>query len=155
MGFMDLCVYVIIAVCYNLFIHQVTSMLYKDCTYDEKYKKSLTFLFIAGLAAIIVAKSSIKKQIVSIGLTLGGAILILTSIIVNWKNMTDEIKLCMSAVGFGIVIWYFYFYYDKPVNKNTINKLIKSPKLTKGQKKQEQDIDDNTEDNEEILNMEL
>jgi hypothetical protein len=144
MKFLDLCVYIIIALCYNLFVHQVTSMLYKNYTYEEKYNKSITFIFIAGILGIVIAKLMVTKYVVNMGLTLGGGLLILTSIIVNWDNMTDDLKLCMSAVGFGAILWYFNNYYD---NTNTQNTKIKKTKSNIVNKKQ-------IISEEEIINME-
>lgn len=119
MGFVDLSVYITIAICYNLVIHQLTTIIYKDLPYDEKYNKGLTFIFIAGILGIVVSRLIIKNnankrdQVISTGLALGGLLLILTSIFVNWNEMTEDIKLYLTAGTFCILIWYLYNYYDK------------------------------------------
>jgi len=132
MKFLDFFVYIIIAISYNLFIHQISAILYKDLSFEDKFNNSLILLFISGILGIIIAKLILKKEQnykespVSIGFCIGGIILILTTIIVNWENMNDEIKLCISCFTFGTIIWYFYNYYNKKSNniiiKNNKNK---------------------------------
>jgi hypothetical protein len=98
--------------------------MYKNYPYEEKHTKSITFLFIAGIAAIVIAQMLIKKRVVNIGLTVGGALLILTSLVVNWDNLSDEIKLCVSGVTFAAVIWYFNYHYDQKDDTKSKNKMV-------------------------------
>lgn len=125
-----------IAISYNLFVHHLASMLYRETPYEEKYNKTITFVFISGIIGIILSKLLLKKgqtyhdSVVSMGLGIGGVLLIITSILANWTNMSDDIKLCISALMFGGLIWYFYHYYDN--NKE-------NPKITQND---ELDIED-------------
>jgi len=124
MVLLDIFVYTTIAISYNIFVHHLATTIYKDLPFDEKYNKSLVFIFIAGLIGIVVSKLILKKgseytkSVVSMGLGIGGAILIVTSIITNWNNLADEIRLFLSALVFGVLVYYFYNYYDKSGTPN-------------------------------------
>ena len=115
----DVLVYIIIALILNIFAHQVACSAYKNCPYDEKYEKSMILLFVLGISAIVSSNFLIKRDqkysesVVSIGMTLGGLLLILTVIVVNWGDMTDEIRLFISGLFLIFVLYYFYNYYEK------------------------------------------
>lgn len=108
-----------IAIFYNLLIHHITSMMYVDLPYEEKLSKTVVFLFMAGISAIVVALLVVKgdqkmsESVVSQGLALGGAILIVTSIVANWDNVSQEVKVCLSTISFGALIYYSRKYLDK------------------------------------------
>jgi hypothetical protein len=108
-----------IAIFYNLLIHHITSMMYIDLPYEEKLSKTVVFLFMAGICSIIVGllivkgNQKISNSVVSQGLVLGGAILIITSIFANWENIGQEMKICLSAVSFGALIYYSHKHLDK------------------------------------------
>src|SRR3972149_6326672 len=95
MSLLNVGIYTCIAVLYNIFVHNITSAMYRNEVYEEKFKKSVTILFIAGIAGIVASKLLYKNSVVSMGLCIGGALLILTSIFANWEHVSSEIKLIM------------------------------------------------------------
>lgn len=99
--------YTVISIAYNFFIHHLSTIIYRDMPFEEKYYKNITFLFIAGLTSIVLAKILFQKRILKNGITLGGIILILTSLVGNWENINDEIKLVISGASLLIILIYF------------------------------------------------
>jgi hypothetical protein len=126
MNYFDKGIYISIAIFYNLFIHHLVNMSYRDLPYDEKFEKSTTFLFVAGIAAIVLSKIILQDNkkytdsILSMGFGVGGSLLVLTAIFVNWENLSDDIRLCSSAVLFSIIVWYAYKYENS--NTKTLKK---------------------------------
>lgn len=109
-------IYILIAIFYNIFIHHLASMVYKDLPFEEKFRKTTVFLFLAGILAIIISKCFLDENkkysnsLVSKGLSLGGFILIATVIFVNWEHMTDIFRLALSGFFFFGIIWLAYYY---------------------------------------------
>ena len=114
MSKLDIAVYSLIAISYNIFIHHLTTMLYKDLPYEQKYSKSITFLVIAGLVGIIASRCILDEQaiysesVVSMGLGIGGALLLATVVLINWENLDDIIKIGISGSIFVALLYYFY-----------------------------------------------
>jgi uncharacterized membrane protein len=117
MGMLNLTVSTVIAIFYNLFVHHLTSMLFKNDAYQDKINKSITFLLISGIIGVVMSKTIFEKNdpksdkaketyVVSNGLWLGGILLIITSIFVNWQDLSDEIKLIMVFVTLVSLIYY-------------------------------------------------
>ena len=104
-----------IAIIYNLLIHNITSYSYADQQYDEKTKNTISFLFVTGLFAYIVAtlffdntKFKYNNKLVSSGLKYGGILLVLTAICINWTNVGEELKIIAFGCLFGYLIYYSY-----------------------------------------------
>lgn len=114
MNLFDKGVYITIAICYNLFIHHVTNVLYKDLPFDEKFDKSITFIFVAGIFAIVVSKliqkDSFSDSVLCMGFFIGGILLILTSMWANWDHMNDDMRIIISIIIFSGILWYAYRY---------------------------------------------
>ena len=89
-------------------------MIYKDAPYDEKFGNTLIFLFIAGVAGVVIGRVILddnhkyQNSAVSKGLFIGGIMLIITSLFVNWDNMGDESRLLILGLLFGSIIWVAY-----------------------------------------------
>jgi cbb3-type cytochrome oxidase subunit 3 len=49
-----------------------------------------------------------KNFLVSRGLFIGGILLILTAVLVNWNSIFEEIKILFMAILFGMIVWYAY-----------------------------------------------
>jgi hypothetical protein len=119
MGLLNLGIYIGIAVFYNIFVHHLTSTLYKDVPYEEKFKKSVTMIFVSGIVAIVASKlllkddQKYKNSVVSMGLGIGGGLLILTSVFANWEYVSGEIKLMISGALLIGLIWFAYRYFDE------------------------------------------
>ena len=114
MSLLDKAVYIGIAVFYNLFVHHLINSFYKDLPFDEKFNKSTTFIFMAGIFGIVLSKILLKEghqyttSVMSMGFGIGGCLLMLTAIFVNWENLSDDIKLCISAFLFTSTKSYLY-----------------------------------------------
>lgn len=119
MSFFDKAVYISIAIFYNLFVHHLVNSFYKTLPFEEKFNKSTTFIFIAGIFGIVLSKIFLKDEqsytnsVLSMGFGIGGILLMLTAVWVNWENLSDDIKLCLSAFAFGLIIWYAHRYDTK------------------------------------------
>lgn len=127
MNLFDKSIYVSIGICYNLFVHNVINLLYKDNSFDEKFEKSTNALFIAGIIGIIISKlvqppnKAFSESILSMGFFVGGVLLILTGVWVNWDNLSDDIKLYFCFIVFGVVLYYSYKYENSKNSQNTNN----------------------------------
>lgn len=112
MGLVDILIYGGIALMYNLLIHNVASLSYKDLQYDEKHQNTIIMLILFGGIGILVSKIITEQRIkyknkyVSKGLYYGGFLLILTALFTNWEAVEDEMKLIFVTAIFGILIWY-------------------------------------------------
>ena len=136
MGLLNLTVSTTIAILYNLFIHHLTSILFKNDSYEDKINKSIIMLLISGIGGIVSIKtlfsddsksgSSGSPGVVENGMWLGGILLILTSIFVNWSDMGDDIKLIMVFISLVALI-----YYSKKTLENGSNKQIKTSTSTR------------------------
>lgn len=118
MGLFDITVYGSIALIYNLFIHQLTSTVYKNYSYDEKMSYSVYTILIAGIIALVLSKIMAKNKkytesVVAMGLGLGGSLLIFTSILVKWEGVTDGVKVALTGLAFVTIIYLCYKYIDK------------------------------------------
>lgn len=141
MGFVDIIIYVGIALMYNLLIHNLASISYKDLQYDEKHQNTIIMLILFGGIGMLVSKIMMEKRFtkyknnyVSKGLYYGGILLILTALFASWDSIAEEMKLFMVAGLFGILIWYGYQREEKiekvkaeegKINEQIINDYVK------------------------------
>lgn len=123
MGFVDIILYVSIALMYNLFVHNLASVSYKDLQYEEKHQNTIVMLVLFGGIGILISKimddknKKYKNSFVSKGLYYGGILLILTSLFANWESIAEELKLFVVAGVLGCLMWYGYH------RESTINKI--------------------------------
>jgi undecaprenyl pyrophosphate phosphatase UppP len=114
MNFFDKCVYVIIATLYNIFIHLLTSRIYKNALYNEKYTSSVVFLIISGVVGIVISKifmehyKKYKNNVVSRGIYVGSIMLILTALFSTWDGVSDAFKLIIVGMALVFIIWCSY-----------------------------------------------
>lgn len=112
----DKFVYIGIAIGYNLFTHHITNLFYKDLPFEEKFDKSTTFIFVAGIFGIVLSKllqnpnKKFTESVLCMGFFIGGLMLIITSMWVNWDNLSDDIRLIVAIGVFGCILWYAYLY---------------------------------------------
>lgn len=110
----QLFILVSIAIMYNLLVHSMASMMYRDFPYIDKHNNTLLFIIIAGIIGIATSKllfsdnKKYKNSILSKGMFYGGIILIATAIIANWEDATDEIKIGSIGSGLLFLIWLSY-----------------------------------------------
>lgn len=140
MGFVDITIYVSIAIMYNLFVHNLASISYKDLQYEEKHQNTVVMLVLFGGIAILVSKimddknKKFKNSFVSKGLYYGGILLLITAIFANWESIAEEMKLFVVAAILGWLIWYSHRREvniikkkeeDGKINEEILNELVK------------------------------
>lgn len=119
MGITNAALYISIALFYNIFVHTFTSILYKDEPFKDKYEKTTVMLLIAGIFALVLARFmstndvEYKNYVVSMGLGIGGLLLILTSIFANWENIEEELKVGISGAFLIVLIVFSYKFANK------------------------------------------
>lgn len=139
MGLFDIILYVSIAIMYNLFVHTLASISYKDSQYDEKHQNTIVMLILFGGIGILVSKimddknKKYKNSFVSKGLYYGGILLILTALFANWESIVEEMKLFIVGGVFGCLIWYGYqretsinekIEEDRKINEEILSELV-------------------------------
>jgi Ca2+/Na+ antiporter len=118
MGFASISLTFLIAVVYNIFIHYLTSTMFKDYAYQQKFSNTLTLLFVSGIVGVVLGKiflpdnPKLSNVAINKGLFYGGVMLIITSLFVNWENMNHELRLIMIGSIFAVLIWLSYKYID-------------------------------------------
>lgn len=110
---MDILLYSGIAMMINFVAHHITSMSYRDLPFEERQNRSMVMLIILGLAIMILEKTLLQEDkynnpAVNKGLLIGGLLLIGTGILTNWSNMVDEMRLFISGLCLGGLIYYAY-----------------------------------------------
>lgn len=108
MNFIDKVIYVLIAFFYNIFVHFLVSIMYKDTAFNDKNIKSVQMLFLFGVAGIILGRYVIKNYIVKRGLLYGGTALLITAVFANWHNLLEESKLVILGFIFVSLVWFAY-----------------------------------------------
>jgi 4-hydroxybenzoate polyprenyltransferase len=116
MSLLNVTVSTMIAILYNLFVHHLTSSLFKDNDYEDKLNRSIIFLLVTGTLGVVMSKMMFDKkkdtkkkkntQVVSNGLWLGGILLIITSLFINWHGLSDGIKMIMIGITLISLIYY-------------------------------------------------
>lgn len=116
MNIIDTASFLTIAILYNIFIHQIVTSVYKTYSYEEKFDYGIAFIFLAGFVGIIMSKILLKENeeyktsITSMGLLTGGIMLVITSVLINWENISDDIRLLIVSI---IFLGLFYYFYNK------------------------------------------
>lgn len=120
----DYFVLFVITISYNIFVHQFSSIAYKNSPYDKKEKYTTLTLVIAGILAMIASKmlankydQKINENILALGLGIGGLISIITAILCTWNKINDGLKLILLVLLFGSIIYVIYEKYMKKIDK--------------------------------------
>ena len=114
MGFIDVVLYISVALLYNLLIHNLAVISYRDLPYNEKVINGTIMMILFGGIGILISKiinernKDLKDSTVSKGLFWGGILLIITAIFANWGQIAEEVKLISIAGILGGIIWYGY-----------------------------------------------
>ena len=117
---LDTIISISIGVFQNVFVHHFASILFKNHPYTEKHNKMTSLFFVLGILSVTIGKLIIHdKKLISKGITIGGFLLIITSIMINWKYLSDGVKLIIFGLCFGGIIWYAY----KKNQGDELNKL--------------------------------
>jgi len=125
---------------YNLFIHNLASISYKDLQYEEKHQNTIVMLVLFGGIGILISKimddknKKYKNSFVSKGLYYGGILLIITAVFANWESIAEEMKLFVLAGSLGLLVWYSHRREtniikkkeeDGKLNEEILNELVK------------------------------
>lgn len=113
MGFTDLLIYVSIAIVYNLFVHNLASLMFQDQQFDDKQNNTTIMLLVFGFGGIMAPYlmkkfKKYKNKHVSKGLKWGGLLMILTALFVNWDDFGNELRLACFGLLFAGLVWYCY-----------------------------------------------
>jgi len=114
MKIIDYIIIIGIAIIYNIFVHNIASLSYRELQYEDKHQNTIIMITLFGALGIIVSKFIIDKNkkyhndYASKGLFLGGTILLITALYANWDYMTEELKLLFIGFVFMYLIWWGY-----------------------------------------------
>lgn len=116
----DYGLYIIIPVIYNLIIHVLASTLTQNMPYKERYSNSLTLIIVAGLLALVIynmyydeEEGTQLENVIYQSLGLGGILLIITAILIDWQQLGDVMQVIIISTAF---IMLFYFHYKKKMD---------------------------------------
>jgi hypothetical protein len=115
-----------IGIIYNLLISKLGTMVTQNSEYKDKIQKNLIIEIIGGIVALTFAfyifgtGRKFENKIVKYGLTFGGALLLLYSVIYNWDTVEDGTKLFTL---FGIMIFIIIYSYKYIGNEKKNNVL--------------------------------
>lgn len=102
-----------IGIIYNLIISKIGNMITDDSTYKDKIKKNLIIEIIGGIVALVLAyyvfgDGLFENKIIKCGLIFGGVLLLVYSLIYNWDEIDDYIKLFLFFTSFFGLSFYSY-----------------------------------------------
>ena len=97
----------------NFVAHHITSMTYRELSFEDRQNRSMVMLIVLGIAILILEKTLLQEKkyhnaVVNKGLLVGGLLLIGTGILSNWTNMVDEMRLFLSGIGLAILVYVAY-----------------------------------------------
>ena len=106
-----------IAITYAYLIRQFSFMLFKQKDNESKWNsgknlKRFSFQLSVAIASLI-ASLFISDKNIKYGIALGSAISLLTSIYMNWDNLTNDMRTMIVSVVFLILIAIAYYGQDK------------------------------------------
>lgn len=119
----------LIGLLYNMFFHRLAELVYSNESFSDKYKKTISILFVFGILGIVVGQiilprhSKYNNSRVANGITVGGALVLASVVINNWNYMGELSKLL--AVGFILsAIVYHSYNKDEVVDHKRIKKVV-------------------------------
>ena len=133
----DIVIAVPIGVVLNIFVHQLSYVLFNDLPFKEKFQKSLVTVFIAGILSITLALTifsnhgAYKNSSMKLGFIIGGALLLFYSIFYNWDKMEDYTKLIIFGLVLGGLVFYCYKQSSKSKPKSKSKKHTRNKTKSK------------------------
>lgn len=131
MKILDIIVLFVIALAYNIFIHQLAATMFKSMPYDKRSKNTSMGIIIVAILTLIACKLMLmknnedyKNNIVYSGLSIGAVILIITMAFTNWDKINDTLKLILISGAFGALVWFAYNKYEEYQQKIELNSLL-------------------------------
>jgi len=105
-----------LAICYNLFSHCLASTLYGSKDYLDKYNYTIVTLMLLGIIALVLSKIISKKvgtyvdSLFSMSLGISGALLIMTTILIDWHNLNELTQVIIIGIMTICVSYYVYLF---------------------------------------------
>jgi len=109
--FSDIIISIPFGVIYTIFMQKLSDIVLDEYKGNEKLQKSLTFIFFAGIIAILIAQtvfSDPQNRLIKQSLMVGGIICTGYISMTNWEKMTDYTKLFILGLSLGGIIWVIY-----------------------------------------------
>lgn len=102
-----------IALIYNWMVSKISDMITKDDDMKDKVQKNIIISLVAGIVALIIGfmvfgSKRFQNTIAKYGFILGGAILLIYSLICNWDSIEDQTKLFFIGGALIFIIVYTY-----------------------------------------------
>lgn len=103
-----------IALVYNMFFHKLGNVLYNDMEFEKRKENTISVIFIAGIVGMSLGyimcldDFEYKSATVGTGLKIGGFFLLMSSILNNWTEMDDGLKLIVLGIMMVGSMYYFY-----------------------------------------------
>jgi undecaprenyl pyrophosphate phosphatase UppP len=104
-----------IGIIYNLIVSKIGNMMTQDSSYRDKIKKNLIVEIIGGIVALALAyfvfsSELFNNKIAKWGLIFGGILLLIYSLVYNWDEIDDFVKLFLFLSAFTGTVVYSYNY---------------------------------------------
>lgn len=98
---------------FSIIVGQIGNMIYSDFEGNIQNEKVLGFMFYVGALCIMLSgylhsEHIIKKIMIIRGVALSGILLLLFTLILNWSNNSDHIKLVGTTFVFLLFVFYLY-----------------------------------------------
>lgn len=118
-----------IGIIYNLIVSKIGNMMTLNSSYKDKIKKNLIVEIIGGIVALALAyfvfsSNLFNNKIVKWGLIFGGFLLLIYSLVYNWDEIDDFVKLFLFFSAFTGTIIYSYNYIKVAPKYENINTNI-------------------------------
>lgn len=107
----DILISVPFGIIYTIFMQKLSDIVLVEYKGNDKLQKSLTFIFFAGLVAMIIAQTVFtesKNRLIKQSLMVGGIICAGYISMTNWDKMTDYTKLFILGLSLGGIVWIIY-----------------------------------------------
>lgn len=138
--FSDIIISIPFGVIYTIFMQKLSDIVLDEYKGNDKLQKSLTFIFFAGLIAMIIAQTIFmdpNNRLIKQSLMVGGIICTGYISLTNWEKMTDYTKLFILGLSLGGIVWVIY-----QRQQNQQKRLIKPRMKQTRQKSRKEQIDD-------------
>lgn len=103
------------AILYNIMVVSMGNVMMEGETYNKKVQISLLTSFVGAIVAIILAKfvfghKKYRNRALKYGMYLAASILLFHSVIYNWRNINEGVRIVIMALGLGLLGWGAYHY---------------------------------------------
>ncbi|AYV84106.1 MAG: hypothetical protein Hyperionvirus17_26 [Hyperionvirus sp.] len=94
---------------YSVFVYKLAQVMFGVSGSVAVQQRILLFLWIVGVAGIILTKVvTLNSKYIRGGLIIGSIILIAFPILTGWGILRDDIKLLIVGVALGSLLYYYH-----------------------------------------------